>query len=143
MFEKHLSAGQIEKMAGLKAYGVRNILLGRSKKPSAVTLKAIAAVLGCSIEELLSEGPIEHTEASQEKEKKMPGALSIENPALFVEATHLTFQLAEGTGKILSTEQAFKIVREAYVFALKKNLVAPDKDFIEWLMDQVVDHASL
>lgn len=45
---------QLEAKAGVKPHAVRNILTGKSKSPIAVSLQAIADVLGCSVKDLLS-----------------------------------------------------------------------------------------
>src|SRR5438445_761981 len=48
-----ISAHALEKQAGLKPSAVQNILHGRSKKPSAEILFAVAKILGCPVDELI------------------------------------------------------------------------------------------
>ena len=56
LIDKHnISVHALEKKAKLKIHSIQNILTGRSKKPSAETLQAIASVLGTTVEKLLSE----------------------------------------------------------------------------------------
>lgn len=52
MKAKNLSILMLEREAGLKNHAVRNILRGKSKRPSADILQAIADVLGCTVKEL-------------------------------------------------------------------------------------------
>src|SRR3989442_5684733 len=51
---KNMSVLELERMAGLKGHGVRNIVRGKSKKPSAQSLDAIGDMLGCTVKELLT-----------------------------------------------------------------------------------------
>lgn len=146
LYEKRLLPTQVEKMAGLKAHAVRNILSGRSQNPSVLTLKAISDVLGCSVEDIL-EGKPEiptsfHSEKGNppvEKERKPTPSFPIENPSLFLSSTSMLMQAVQEKGYTLTTDQAFKLIREVYVFASKKNLSAPDKDFTEWLIESQLE----
>lgn len=134
--EKHLSAIELEKLAGLNAYAVRNILLGRSQKPNVHTVKAIADVLGCSIEELLEETQINSPSKSSSEKKESTSPTPIENPDLFVEATRIVMNLAKEKKQFLTIAQAFKVIQGVYAFTLKKNFSEPDQDFAEWLLEQ-------
>ena len=53
MRAKNLTFYELQKKAGLKPHAVQNILRGKSQKPSAELLQAIARELGCTIEDLL------------------------------------------------------------------------------------------
>lgn len=53
--EKNMTAAELERRTGIP-HAVINILHGRSKNPSIRTAQAIAKELGCSVEDLISDG---------------------------------------------------------------------------------------
>ena len=50
----NLTVPELERRAGIKPYSLRNIIQGKSTKPSVEIVFAIAKELGCTVEELLS-----------------------------------------------------------------------------------------
>ena len=55
--QQNISVAELERRAGLR-HAVMNIMHGRSKNPSIRVAQAIAKELGCSMEDLLSEGQV-------------------------------------------------------------------------------------
>jgi len=137
---KHLKATQLEKIAGIAAHSVRNILIGRSKNPSVHTLKAIATALECSVEDILEEKPSLYASSDspslspQIHSKPMPSH-AISDPDLFLRSTEAVLQAAKAKGRTLTTEQVFRLSDAVYIFSLKKGLPSPDPDFVEWVME--------
>ena len=74
MRAKNLSVASLEREAGLTNHSVLNILRGKSKRPSAEVLLAVADVLGCTINDLMVKVDIfENTGYSGDKQQILNG----------------------------------------------------------------------
>lgn len=125
--EKKMSAHALEKRAGLRPSAVQNILQGKSKRPAAELLQAIANELDCTVEDLLSEG------LSAQPEKT---AASHWNLSLYIDALK-TVQAIINTRKTpLDKNQTLKIVDEVYLYSVKARQKTADKTFADWLLSQ-------
>jgi len=51
---QNISVMALENKAGLKSHAVRNILTGKSKRPSALHVQAITEALRCTVKDLLT-----------------------------------------------------------------------------------------
>lgn len=56
--EEGISVREFERKAGLPVSAVQNIINGRSQSPKLRTIKPIADILGCEVEELISQSKI-------------------------------------------------------------------------------------
>lgn len=129
MQEKSLTTSDLEKLAGLKISAVRNILLGRTKRPKAETLQAIVEVLGCTIGELLGKElpPAQET---------IPDSLPLEHRGLLLEATQSLINLLEKEGKSITLDQAWLVIKETYTYAVQQDPKVIEERFVKWLLSK-------
>lgn len=128
MQEKSLRTSDLERLAGLKISSVRNILLGKTKHPKAETLQAIAEVLGCSVPDLLGKDP-----SSQKDTFSSP---NLEHPQLLLESLRSFLSLFEQEGGTFSLDQAWHIIKEAYLYSSQNGTKKIDDRFIKWLFSK-------
>jgi transcriptional regulator with XRE-family HTH domain len=84
MRAKNLSLSELEKEAGLKRHTVQNIMRGRSKRPSADILQAVADVLGCSVKDLLTPQEASYEEDLSQSNKELLSR-EYDHPNLFLD----------------------------------------------------------
>ncbi|MBN9344181.1 MAG: hypothetical protein BGO76_00605 [Caedibacter sp. 38-128] len=138
--EKNYSVAELERVAGLKGHAIRNILLGKSKKPNIEILQRAASVLGCSIVEFLDEkelGQVNLVPQGRPAPVKKETIL-IKNVSLYEQAVKLVFNIYQEKDYIPSTEQASYVINEIYAFAEKNQANKPDKAFAEWLISNCI-----
>jgi transcriptional regulator with XRE-family HTH domain len=135
--ETHLTAGKVEKLAGLKINAVRNILNGTSQNPSVLTLKAIATVFNCSIDELLENEHSVEVRLSSYKENKP--ILTLDDLDLFLKVTNLVAKIIRENGYKITVEQALNLIRGIYSYSAmeKKNTI--NMEFVTWLFQNMHD----
>lgn len=126
-----LSIMDLENKSGVKPHGVRNIITGKSKNPSAVNLQAISDVLGCSVKDLLNPPAVLQSEEEQPSletllQRKHVSSTLMEECAQFIE-----IELRK-TRKTITTAQFLTCVREVYLHSLQDKAV--NKDFAEWFV---------
>lgn len=130
-----LSVAALEREAGLKTNVARNILRGQSKKPTGETLQAIAAVMKCSIHDLLQgrggSSPMgEHT--------SFEASPVVEYPALLNEALLCILKVVKDNDYKLTLQQIVLILEEVYAYTIKKDPPNIDVDFIEWFVKRTI-----
>ena len=141
MKEAGLSVHALEKKAGLKRSAVQNILHGRSKKPSAEILFAIAKVFQCSIRELIDKNspPIKYDASgahlSTESQLSYPvnsnNAINIE---LYVKAAKMAEKIFKKYPyESYSEADVLKYILEIYQYAFNSHHDTIDPYFAEWL----------
>ena len=135
--EKKLSMREVEKRADLGLNAVRNIIKGVVKQPGAQTLKTIANVLECSVDDLLETN--ESAFSSQTLEKDSGLSLPLEDFDLFLRASVVVAQIAKEKGYKISLGQALNLMRGIYTFSSKKKNNIIDMDFVEWLFEGVIN----
>lgn len=140
MKEKNFSIAELERVAGLKGHAIRNILLGKSKKPNIEILQRAASVLGCSILEFLDEKDFGHInllpqELSTSSRKE---AILLKNASLFKQVAELVLNIYQEKNYIPSTEQATYVMKEVYAFAEKNQSSKPDKNFADWIISNYI-----
>jgi len=135
MRETGLSAHLLEKQAGLKRSSVQNILQGRSRKPSAEILYAIAKILGCSINELLGdfENNKNTTQPATQPSTTDNSANDMININLYAEATQLTNEILTHQNIVPDRQKTLKFIEEVYNYALENKLTTIDVQFARWL----------
>ncbi len=109
MKEKNLSIREVERQADLKLNAVRNITRGIVKQPGAYTLKKIANVLDCTVDELLETH--ESILPPQILEKDTGLSLSLEDFDLFLKASNLVVHTAQKKGNKISLGQALNLIK--------------------------------
>ena len=137
-----ISVNELERRAGVKPYSIRNILHGKSSKPSAEIVFAIAKEIGCSVEELLSSNFIEG------KKQNNPSTLECDN--LSVEEIlriyrHCTFdkelyasiedivnQYINTNSLIISFWKYIAGVSEIYQYCYENNTKLLDSRYANW-----------
>ena len=125
MQEKSLRTSDLEKLAGLKLSAVRNILLGKTKRPKAETLQAIAEVFNCTVADLLGKEA-----APQEETIPSP---RLEFPELFLQSVKIMLSLLEREDSPLTLDQAWLIIKETYLYSSQKNPREIDEQFAKWI----------
>lgn len=129
MTEQRFTVASLEREAGLKVHAVRNILLGKSKNPSADTLKAISNVLGCTVDDLLNT----ENETSQAPNKKHDAAIEIRNPDLFRNVVQGILEVFKEHKKTPTYKDLSFMVLEVYQYSVENNNEEADKSFMTWL----------
>jgi len=125
--EQGISAHALEKMAGLKPSAVQNILYGRSKNPSILTIKAIADALGCEITTLID---------IPESAKKEPTPNHIWDQELYLECSTACNESLHHMGMSFSKDAILNIIDETYHYTVSNTLKKPDKNFIRWIIEK-------
>jgi transcriptional regulator with XRE-family HTH domain len=131
MKNMNLSAAALERKANLKIHAVRNILLGKSKKPSGETLQAIADALECSVKDLLSSS--ENANLSFNGDKITSKALNI---ALFLKSTDMALKLFTKKNFKPTLDLAIFLIKEIYLYSSKNNMENADENFANYLIDR-------
>lgn len=137
MTETDLSVAELEREAGLKGSTLRNILTGNSLNPTAGTLKALAKFFECSIDELVGETG-HSPRLTTNTDEKYVEYQKISQPELFIEVVKTVLEAFTKQNKELVTAKVLEIVRECYLFFLKKEVKKPNKDFVEWIVEEKV-----
>jgi transcriptional regulator with XRE-family HTH domain len=141
MEEGNWNISALEKKAGIKVGTLRNIFQGKSNNPSAETLLAIANTLECSVDELLGRDEYSKKQAGNPIATIAPSAVENDyewNPELFEKANTTIRELLSSRKVKITSEQAFFLVKESYLFSIKKGKSGIDQDFVEWLMDKTI-----
>lgn len=138
MRAKNLSLTTLEKEAGLRPHAVQNILRGKSKKPSAEILQAVADVLGCNVRDILyPQDPYPEEELSSSKKEFLNHPYA--HPELFVETVKFVNHALKTKENPLTNEQFIKCVEEIYIQSLQKDPTMVDEEFGEWWIDLATD----
>lgn len=133
---KNLSISMLEREAGLKNYAVQNIVSGKSKKPSAELLQAIADVLGCTIKELLSGPDIFH-EAELVKTKKEVLDGHYTQPEILEKIIKMVNKKVGERQTPLTNHQVLNYIEEVYLHSLQKEPPQIDEEFVNWYFDLI------
>lgn len=133
---KNISVHSLEKEAGLKTHAVRNIVRGKSKKPSAEIMQAIADVLGCTVRDLL-ESPDIFDEISTEEVETIVDKTLFTNRALLEKTVVCINSILSKSSKEITIRQALTCIEEVYVHALKNGANKPDEEFASWFIDLI------
>ncbi|HSX20036.1 MAG TPA: helix-turn-helix transcriptional regulator [Gammaproteobacteria bacterium] len=123
---QNMTAAELERRTGIP-HAVVNILHGRSKNPSIKTAQAIAKELGCSVEELLSEG----TETA-------PKQNHVWDQRLYTDTFNTLCKQIQELKLQPSAEQVAQWLTDAYNYALGNKDRNVDIRFIQWLLERAV-----
>lgn len=134
MKARNLSVAALEREAGLTTHSVKNILRGKSKRPSAEVVQAVADVLGCTVKELL-----ENTELFQAEEAFVPKAEMAEapfdHPELLSQVVEVVLEGIAQRKASLTIKKALMCIEETYLHSLQKDASKVDQDFADWFLD--------
>ncbi len=131
--EKNLSIREVERRADLKMNAVRNIISGVVRQPAAQTLKKIANVLDCSVDDLLQTEHVAYSSLISKNETRL--SLPLTDLDLFQRVVEVVILIAKEKGYELTIEQALNLIRGIYSFSSKKKQKDIDLDFVEWLFE--------
>lgn len=129
--ETGISVHALEKKAGLKPSAVQNILQGRSKKPNAEILHAVAKVLGCNIYELIGSEP--STIVSQVTTGMMEVIYDDYKSELFLEAVRMANKIFKTKGIKPTNQIAFSYICDIYGYSIETKATTIDVRYAEWL----------
>lgn len=133
MRAKKLSVSSLERAAGLSNHSVRNILRGKSKRPSAEVILAVADVLGCSINDLMVKEEIfENTGYSGDKQKILNA--NYKPSDLMEESVRVVNEKLKRKRKTLTLKQLLNCVEEVYIHAFQ-NGNNVDEAYADWFID--------
>jgi transcriptional regulator with XRE-family HTH domain len=135
MKAKNLSTTLLERDAGLKTNAVQNILRGKSKKPSAEILQAVADILGCTVKELLTQDFFQEEEVTQPKNALLNNPY--EDNSLFLEVTKLVHDKVVQKKQKFTVQQVLTCTEEIYLHSLQKDSPHVDEDFADWFIDLI------
>ena len=125
----------LERKAGLNIGTVNNVLIGTSSNPTAETLKAIADVFDCSVDELLGRKPKstsdKDTSLKQFKEYKW-------NQQLYASIIEELNKQIKNRNLVISSDQVIGMINEIYLYSLKKDKDLVDEALVEWLLDKTL-----
>ncbi len=141
--EKGLSVHALEKMAGLNIHAVRNILSGRSKKPSAELISAIANALQCSTDDLL--GKKDNLDFSNAKFSSFCSDSqinSIQNSKILLEILNFIFKNNLEKVSNISFYDVFSCVEEIYIYSTHKNKGVFSKSFAQQAIEKLIDQKN-
>jgi transcriptional regulator with XRE-family HTH domain len=138
MRAKNLSLTTLEEEAGLRPHAVQNILRGKSKKPSAELLQAVADVLGCNVKDLLRPQEL-YDEEELASSKKAFLNHPYEHLDLFVATVKFVNAALQEKDHSLTIEQFMKCLEEIYIHSLQVNPKKVDEEFAEWWIDLATD----
>lgn len=131
-----ISTMYLEKKAGLKPHAVRNILTGKSKKPSAFHVQAIAEALRCKVEDLLTTPPFMQTEQndfSREEILTKKYARCLDN-RLIEETVEIVDTLLQGKGA--TVKQFLVCLKEVYLHS-QKDPTTVNKKYARWFINLI------
>lgn len=127
-----MNSSDLERKAGLSPTAVRKILLGTSLNPTLETIKAIASVFDCSIDELVG------TRIVEERNKVSDAFLEKHNIdiKLFNDIVNFSCDHALSHKQDININDFMSFITETYKYCTVKKNSSVDKDFIEWFFSQ-------
>lgn len=137
MKAKNLSIASLEREAGVSAHSVQNILRGKSKKPNAEIVQALADVLGCTVRDLLKKDDLFREENADSPKERLNNTLDY--PDLLLEIVGWVNNKGRQENKRLTIKQTMTCIEEIYLYSLEKDPTKMDQDFAEWFFDLVMN----
>lgn len=136
MKAKNISILTLEREAGLKGHGVRNIVRGKSKKPSAESLQAISDILGCTVKDLLGFKELfdDTNLPTRESILSLPYK---QTPLLSEVMAFVTTNWNKGGengDKTLTTHQLLTCINEIYTHSRQRSTDHMDQNFAQWYL---------
>ena len=137
MKAKNYSIPYLEKEANLTTHAVRNILRGKSKRPSAALLQAIADVFGCTVRDLLTEDQemFQGNDSIEVTEDLLNS--SYKYPELLAETLKIVNDKIKDRKQELTIQQVLSSIQEIYLHSLQKDPIKVDQNFAEWFINLI------
>lgn len=132
-----ISIMNLEKRAGLKPHAVRNILTGKSKRPSALHVQAIADALRCTVKDLLTTPSFMQNEQDDFSREEI-----LTKQYAQCSTTHLMEETVEVVnillqGKQVTVGQFLLCLNEVYLRSLQKNPATANKEYARWFINLI------
>lgn len=127
-----INSSELERKAGLSATSVRKILLGNSQNPTLETLKAIADVFDCSLDELVGRRILEESDSTAENFIKKTDLKT----ELFLNIVHKSCECACQNNQQLKLNEFIDFIVLAYKYCLMKKNGIVDNEFIDWYFNE-------
>lgn len=112
---------------------VRNIMRGKALRPSAVSLQAVADVLGCTVKDLLSDQNL-FKDDKEDFITKKPQDIPIRQPELFLETVKVVNDKIKKMKLSLSTVQYFACIEDTYLHTVQEGETTPNQTYAEWFL---------
>lgn len=135
--DKELTIAELERMAGLKAGAILNIMNGRSNNPGIEFVATIAKTLNCSVDELINstisaDGNQEDTDHDEASHDSKQVAWDVD---LYQDCTNKVLEHLKNKNITPDHEKVSSLIREVYLFAMEGNETKADPRFTKWLVD--------
>ena len=137
MKAKNFSIASLEREAGVSAHSVQNILRGKSKKPNAEIVQALADVLGCTVRDLLKKDDLFREESTDSPKERLNNTLDY--PDLLLEIVGWVNNKGRQENKRITIKQTMTCIEEIYLYSLERDPTKMDQDFAEWFFDLVMN----
>jgi len=135
---KNISMNALGKESGVKDQTIRNILAGRSRRPHAEVLHALACLLDCTIEELLIDQELfQENDSSQSKEEVRNRPY--QNPKLLIDIVNFVNEKVGHNNKPPTVHQILTSIEEIYLHSLQKDSQTIDQEFADWFIGLMED----
>lgn len=136
--KQHMKVSELEKLSGLSASVIRNILSGRSNNPTLDTLLSIANVLGCSLSDLI----MDHDKSiykNRNTDILRDNSSQLEWIApLLLDIISYVEELFKKENYDANFEVGIYLVKEIYHYSIEKNDRKIDKGFAEWIVGKKI-----
>ena len=135
--EKNMSINALERVAGLKANAVHNILKGASRNPKKETLAAIASTFECSVKDL-TEG-VDETEIISSSNTQTKTSLETNppwDPSLYLKIIETLTTLLSDKAILPPTKKIHSLIWEIYLYSLSHEDRKVDPRFVEWFVNK-------
>ena len=130
LYEKEISASELERVAGLKSGAVRNIISNKSKNPTIGTVKLISNALSCKIDDIVNYDEQNITFGNVDSTAEW-------NYKFFMDCTKYINEQLKSQAININFEDVLKVIREAYNAAYEENNPKVPRKLIEWLVGKI------
>jgi transcriptional regulator with XRE-family HTH domain len=131
LVEQNLTASALERKAGIRPSSLQNIIQGRSKNPGVDILQRTAAVLKCTVSDLLGEKPgIADVEAFC--------AVTSWDQNLYTSLAALVLKVYADKEFQTSKRVFLHTLEQVYTYCLQYQKPTVDPDFVDWTVRKLV-----
>ena len=133
-----LNPSTAEKNAGLAKGVLWNILRGKSRKPTAANLQAIAGILECNITDLLTDQGLFQDDTSQQAEHKILEQ-PFQHPTLLAETVNLINARLKKRKQEISLSRLFALLEDTLLHGISTKSTQPSVDYIDWYLNRIAE----
>ena len=127
----NLTPASCEKKAGLRPSSLQNILQGRSRNPTVALLLQTAKTLGCSLSDLLGDGPDQSKSPTFEAEDTWL-------PELYQEAVRAVLDACQTQDLKPSRAALLKAIDDTYTYCVRYKKTSLDPHFADWSLNHAM-----